>query len=82
MAKVIYEHREGEPIPEDAIDGMEAMLGDDTLDTDWDLADGGLPPPGFWRGTHTRHGVRVPGFTEEEYIRGETREMFADSEQG
>jgi len=76
MAKVIYEHREGEQIPEDAIDGMEAMLGDDTLDTDWDLDDGDIPPPGFWHGTHTRHGERVPGFTEEEYIRGETREQW------
>ena len=72
MAHVIYEREEGAPIPEGTIDGMEDMLGDDTLETDWDIADGGVPPPGFWAGTHTRHGDRIPGFTEAEYIDGDT----------
>lgn len=51
--KVIYELPGSELIPSDVIDGMEAMLGHDTLDTDWDIDDG-VPPPGFWRGTHDR----------------------------
>jgi hypothetical protein len=71
MASVIYEHRKGDKLPEDAIDGMEAMLGEDRLSTDWDLDDGPPPPPGFWEGTHTRHGARIPGFTEAEYVAGD-----------
>lgn len=71
MAKV-YEHELGTPIQEGDSDGMEEMLGDDILPTDYDSADGPIPPIGFWLGTHDRWGKRIPGFTEEEYIRGET----------
>jgi len=69
MAKVIYEHKIGDPIPPDAVDGMEDMLGDDMLETDWDINTED-PPIGFWKGTHTRDGKRIPGFTEEEYKAG------------
>lgn len=75
MAQALYEHQEGDRVPEGAIDGTEGMLGDDTLETDWDLADGNLPPPGFWRGTHRRDGCRIPGLAEEEYLRGESWAM-------
>lgn len=71
MANVIYEHQKGDKLPDDAVDGTEAMLGNDVLSTDWDLDDGPAPPPGFWMGTHGRHGNRLPGFTEEQYIKGE-----------
>lgn len=70
MARILYEHQDGAPVPDDAIDGTEALLGDDTLDTDWDPEECD-PPPGFWWGTHNRDGSRVPGFTEEEYRAGE-----------
>lgn len=72
MAKALFEHQEGDPVPDDVIDGTEGMLGEDTLETDWDLADGDIPPPGFWRGTHRRDGTRIPGFREEEYKAGES----------
>jgi hypothetical protein len=72
MARVLYEHEAGTPIPEDIVDGTEELLGDDILDTNWDPEAGGIPPPGFWHGTHTRDGCRIPGFTEGEYQRGES----------
>lgn len=68
--EALYEHQKGDPI-DDAIDGTEALLGEDTLDTDWDLEEGDVPPPGFWRGTHNRDGSRRGGFTEQEYRAGE-----------
>jgi len=69
--EALYEHQEGDPVPAGAIDGTEALLGEDTLDTDWDLEDGDPPPPGFWLGTHNRDGSRRAGLTEEEYRAGE-----------
>jgi len=75
MAQALYEHKACDPVPDDAIDGTEGMLGDDTLETDWDLADGDLPPPGFWRGPHRRDGCRIPGLAEEEYLKGESWAM-------
>lgn len=32
----VYEHKMGQPLKEDQYDGMEDMLGDDVLPTDWD----------------------------------------------
>ncbi len=43
---------------------------DDVLPTDWDCMTED-PPMGFWFGTHTREGMRIKGFTENEYIEGE-----------
>jgi len=75
MAQALYEHQEGAQVPEGAIVGTEGVLGDDTLETNWDLADGDLPPPGFWRGTRRRDGCRIPGLAEEEYLKGESLAM-------
>lgn len=36
--KIIYECDENHPVGPNDIDGMEEMLGDDVLDTDWDIA--------------------------------------------
>ncbi|NMC72933.1 MAG: hypothetical protein GYA56_00970 [Geobacteraceae bacterium] len=69
--KSVYESREGQALGPDEIDGMEEMLGDDTLPTDYDLAEGPIPCIGFWLGTHDRQSKRIPGFTEEQYQRGE-----------
>jgi hypothetical protein len=49
MGKLIYEHQEGHDLPDDAVDGMESMLGDDILSTDWD-ADVEDPPIENWGG--------------------------------
>jgi len=70
MAQVLYEIEGNDSAPDDVVDGTEGLLGEDTLGTDWDLADGPIPPPGFWHGTHRRDGGRIPGFTEEEYKEG------------
>lgn len=34
--KPLYEHTPGQPLADDEYDGMEDMLGDDILPTDWD----------------------------------------------
>jgi len=47
IAQVLYEIEDGDSVPDDVIDGTEGLLGEDTLETDWDLADGPIPPPGF-----------------------------------
>jgi hypothetical protein len=78
----VYELEPGHELAAGEYDGMEDMLCDDTLETDWDIADGGVPPPGFWQGTHTRHGERRPGFTEVEYLDGETWKVEKVSEEG
>lgn len=70
MGKVIYERRKGEPLPEGYIDGMVAEIEEDDFQPTEFVA-GENPPIGFWGGTHTRDGKRVPGFTEAEYTRGE-----------
>ncbi|UFS69467.1 hypothetical protein LPW11_16395 [Geomonas sp. RF6] len=70
--QALYERRKGNTIRDGMIDGTEDLLGEDTLETDWDLAGGAVPPPGFWNGTHTREGSRIPGFIDEEYQEGES----------
>ena len=80
--RTVYELAPGQELVAGEYDGMEDMLGDDTLETDWDIADGGVPPPGFWAGTHTRHGGRIPGFTEAEYLDGDTWKLASVGEEG
>ena len=72
IMRPVYELEPGRELAAGEYDGTEDLLGDDTLETDWDISDGGVPPPGFWAGTHTRHGERILGFTEEEYLDGDT----------
>ena len=36
MKKAVYEHNPKQPLEDDEYDGMEDMLGDDILPTDWD----------------------------------------------
>ena len=78
----VFELEPGRELAAGQHDGMEEMLGDDTLETDWDIADGGVPPPGFWAGTHTRHGERIPGFSEAEYLDGDSWEDGGIDEKG
>jgi len=67
----VYESNTDSPMQPGDTDGMEEMLGDDILPTDYDSADGPTPPTVFWLGTHDRHGKRIQGVTEQQYIDGE-----------
>lgn len=70
MPRVIYERKEGEPLPDHYIDGMESVIDEyDFQPTEYTISEN--PPFGLWLGTHTRDGRRVTGWSEEEYIRGE-----------
>lgn len=66
----VYELESGQELADNEYDAMEELLVDDKCETDWNLEDG-VPPPGFWSGTHDRFGKRIPGFTEDEYLEGE-----------
>jgi hypothetical protein len=69
--RTIFETCEGHKAGPDDVDGMEEMLDDDTLDTDWDIAienpvragySGHLPHP------DKSSGERWPGDTGEEPV--------------
>lgn len=45
--KPVYEHEAGKPLADDEYDGMEDLLGDDILPTDWD-AEIEDPPHDKW----------------------------------